>query len=311
MPSPKWERPLAAALRRARHHPGVVGVDYGFVYKDGVRLKTLGIRFHVGLKMPLNELPPEHVLPEKMEGYRCDVVEARYSLHASPRAVCDPLQLGVSVGNLQRGTTGTMGLWARDLLTGATGIISNWHVLCGSPEAKAGEPISQPGPMHLGTQPGRVAAVLERWSNLDTGCDAALALLSPGITANQSLFESPLTVSGVEKPRVGMKVVKYGAISFLTHGMVDGIGGAFQIDYSSYGDTTRWIDGLRIVVDPEIPEDEISLGGDSGAAWVSTTTGKAVALHFAGEDGLGPTAEYALAQPLDRVLKLLDADLAQ
>jgi hypothetical protein len=310
MTTPRYARPLTLALRLARTRPGVVGVDFGFVYKRHVRLRTLGIRFHVGRKVQVADLNPDHVLPRAIDAFRCDVLEARYSLHASPRGPCDPLQPGVSVGNLEQATTGTMGLCVRDQHAGALGFVSNWHVLCGSPAAKAGQSISQPGPLHLGTGAPRVVGVLERWAPLDLGCDAALALLAAGVAANQVLFENQLTVTGLEPPRTGMKVVKYGATSLLTHGMVDGVSGAYEMDYSGYGDTKRWIDGLRIVADPDTPESEISLAGDSGAVWVSPVTGKAVALHFAGEDGLGPTAEYALAQPLHRVLELLDADPA-
>jgi hypothetical protein len=152
-------------------------------------------------------------------------------------------------------------------------------------------------------------ATLERWVPLDTGCDAALALLDAGIAVRQTLFDSQIVIRGTEKPRLGMRVVKYGAVSALTHGMIDGIGGAYQVDYSAYGDTIRWIDGLRVVVDPDAPQAEISLAGDSGAVWVNPSNGKAVALHFAGEDGLGPTSDYALGQPLPRVLELLDAKI--
>ncbi len=122
---------------------------------------------------------------------------------------------------------------------------------------------------------------------------------------NQKLFDQKDVIQGVESPMVGMKVMKYGINSRLTHGMVDGIGGSFELDYSDYGDQKRWIDGIRIVVDPDLPESEISLSGDSGSVWINRATSKAVALHFAGEDGLGPTAEYALAQSMPRVFSLL------
>jgi hypothetical protein len=302
----QWSHVLNKALRMGRARHGVVGVDYGFVYKSGVRLKKLGIRFHVSAKLPLNALPPEQVLPEELGDHRCDVVEARYALQGNPRAQCDPLQPGVSIGNVPHVKTGTLGMVVKDKLRGSLGLLSNWHVLCGSPQARAGDSISQPGLDFAGTEPARVVATLERWVGLDAGCDAALALLNSGIGVSDSLFENSLTILGVEMPNNGMKVVKYGARSQFTHGMVDGNGGAYEVDYSSYGDQKRWIDGIRIVIDPDEPENEISLAGDSGAVWVNPINGKAVALHFGGEDGLGPTAEFALAQPLPRVLALLD-----
>jgi hypothetical protein len=153
-----------------------------------------------------------------------------------------------------------------------------------------------------------MVATLERWINLDAGCDAALALLAAGASGAARLFGSDISIMGTEMPRPGLRVVKFGAVSLLTHGVIDGVGGAYAMDYSQYGDTIRWIDGLRIAVDPAAPEPEISLAGDSGAVWVNPETSKAVALHFGGEDGLGPTAEYALAQPLRRLLELLDVD---
>jgi hypothetical protein len=306
----KWQKHLPVARRMARRRAGVVGVDYGVVYKGNAPLKTRGIRFHVARKRPLDELPPEHVIPSRMADLRCDVVEACYSLQGNPRAVCDPIQPGVSVGNLQHATTGTMGLAVRDRQSQMNGMLSNWHVLCGSRDAKAGEQISQPGPLHLGTQPARVAAVLERWLQLDLGCDAALALLAPGIVTNQSLFDSRIAVTGIESPRVGMRLEKFGAVSLLTHGIIDGVEGSYQVDYAEYGDQSRWMDGFRIVADSSQPESDVSLAGDSGAVWIDRDTRKAVALHFAGEDGLGPTANYALAQPILRILTLLDVDLA-
>lgn len=305
----KWEKAVLSALRIARSRPGVLGVDFGFVYKGGTRLSSRGVRFHVGEKVPLSELPPDDILPTAVNEVRSDVLEVKYSLHASARGVCDPIQPGVSIGNLSRTTTGTMGLQVTDRHTGRGAFISNWHVLCGSPAAKSGEQISQPGPLHLGSQAARVVGSLERWVPLDAGCDAALALVEPGIAVRQTIFDSQITISGTETPRLGLKLIKYGAVSSLTHGMIDGIGGAYQVDYSAYGDTNRWIDGLRVVVDPDSTQDEISLAGDSGAVWVNPSNGKAVALHFAGEDGLGSTSEYALAQPLQRVLKLLDAQI--
>jgi hypothetical protein len=301
----KWEVALAKALRMARSLEGVVGVDYGFVYKNGERLKTRGIRFHVPTKLPLEELPAKDVTPKKLDNIRCDVVEASYVLHGNPKAECNPMRPGISVGNLTRNKTGTLGMFVTDTVNNRRALLSNWHVLCGSPAAAAGDDVCQPGPHHAGTMTARVAGKLERWANLDTGCDAAIALLVDGVAVDQTVFDQLNAIQGIEAPTVGMKVIKYGAVSHLTHGMVDGVGGSYEMDYSNYGDTKRWIDGIRIVVDPDSPEAEISLAGDSGSAWINPKTNKAVALHFAGEDGLGPTAEYALAQPLVRVFSIL------
>ena len=184
----RWKTAVAAALRLARNRSGVLGVDFGFVYKDGARLSSRGVRFHVAEKLPLTKLPPEEILPAKVNDVRSDVVEANYSLHGSARDVCNPIQPGVSIGNLQRlEASGTLGLQVTDNHTGGAAVLSNWHVLCGSPEAKSGEPICQPSSLDKGNHPARIVATLERWARLDVGCDAALALLDAGISVRQSV----------------------------------------------------------------------------------------------------------------------------
>lgn len=70
------------------------------------------------------------------------------------------------------------------------------------------------------------------------------------------------------------------------------------------------MDGIRLRRDPDYPETEISLAGDFGAVWVNAETGRAVGLHFGGEDSLGPSEEYALAHPIRRVLELLSIGVA-
>jgi hypothetical protein len=62
-------------------------------------------------------------------------------------------------------------------------------------------------------------ASLERWAPLDAGCDAALALHDAGIAVRQTLFDSEIVISGTEKPRLGMRIVKYGAVSALACGL--------------------------------------------------------------------------------------------
>jgi endonuclease G len=107
-----------------------------------------------------------------------------------------------------------------------------------------------------------------------------------------------------------MKLVKAGAFSGFTHAIVDGIEGSYEMNYSGYGDDKRWMDGIRLKRDPSFPEQEISIAGDSGSVWLNPTTGRAVALHFAGEDDMGPSEEYALAHPIRRVLDLLNIQLS-
>lgn len=303
----RWEKARSTILRFAQRYEGVGGVDYGYVYKNGIRTRRLGVRFHVRRKLALEEIAPTQVLPSSLHGLPCDVLQASYSLCGSPHDACDPIQPGISVGNFDQHSTGTLGLVVRDRLTGREAILSNWHVLCGSTKAVSGNLLVQPGPRHIGSRSPRVVARLERWLPLSTGLDAAIGLLEPGINWRQELFDSVVAVSGVTAPKAGMELKKFGSTSNLTHGVVDGMTGAYLINYSGYGDVARFMDGIILRGGGQPASQEISLEGDSGAVWVDGK-GRAVALLFAGEDGLGPTAEYSLAHPIEKVLNLLQVD---
>jgi hypothetical protein len=248
------------------------------------------------------------MLPREMTGIRCDVVEAHYSLAGSHRESCDPLELGVIIGSASKASGGTLGLLVWDKQRSRRAPVSNWHILCGSPSAAAGDDLTQPASPFLGTRPPSIVGHLERCIPLSVGLDAAIGLVDDGVAIRQAGLGSDQLIVGVVAPRLGMKVMKYGAMSGLRHAEVEGVEGAYEIDYSGYGDQKRWMDGIRLVQDTEIVEPEITLSGDSGSAWIEVKTGRAVALHFVGEDGLGPTAEYALTQPLPRVLELLDVE---
>ncbi|TXG87260.1 MAG: hypothetical protein E6R14_01695 [Thermomicrobiales bacterium] len=165
----------------------------------------------------------------------------------------------------------------------------------------------QPGPLHTGSRAPRGIARLERWLPLATGFDAAIGVLDPGLQWTHELFDTAINVVGVATPKQGMRLVKFGAMSGLTHGVIDGVDGAYVIDYSSCGDLARSMDGVMLRRDLRVTAPEISLAGDSGAVWVDEQ-GRAVAMLFAGEDGQGATAEYALAHPIERVFALLQVE---
>ncbi len=304
-----WEHALGRAKRLAATFPGVTGVDYGFRYKKEKRGRELCVRFHVARKLTLKALGTAEKLPRAIDGFPCDVVQAAYQPHASPRGLSDPLRPGVSIGNVARRSTGTLGALVRDGRSGQVGLLSNWHVFCASVDCQPGEEISQPGPLHLGANPARPVGRLERWLGLNSGCDAAFAILGEKIAEDPAVFDLGIVIRGIEEPVHGMHLVKAGAASGTTRAIVDGVEGAFEMDYSPFGDQTRWMDGIRLVQDPQNPSEEVSLGGDSGAVWINPETQCAVALHFGGEDGLGPLADYAVAHPISKVARLLDVSV--
>jgi hypothetical protein len=305
-----WAEKLLKAKRLWRRYPNLVGVDYGFACKKGELLRKLAIRFHVRQKRDLAELSPTEVLPSSLDGLRCDVLEASYSLHATPHQECTPLQPGLSVGNLETGETGSLGMFTKIADQPGTYILSNWHVLAGGTSAQKGDRICQPGPGDAGNHPARVVAQLSKWTDLATGIDAAIAFVDPNFATSEQLFNSTVKIADWEDPTHNMKVVKAGAFSGFTHAIVDGVEGAFEMNYTNFGDQKRWMDGIRLRRDPDFPETEVSIAGDSGAVWVNAETGRAIALHFGGEDDLGPSEDYALAHPIRRVFALLSIEMS-
>lgn len=307
-PKKKVGQAVSHAKRIARRFEGITGVDYGYIYKDGKRTSKQGVRFHVAAKRPLDSLKPAETLPDNIHELECDIIESVYKPHGTaPAATAGELMPGLSIGNLPRRRTGTLGLMVTDAAGGTRCLLSNWHVLAGAPDCAVGDAIIQPGPGSLGvSDPANQVAELLRWTNLAHGCDAAIARIKDGAQISNMVASAGVALRGTQAPSLGMKLAKVGMASGLTQALVDGVNGSYPIDYSNYGDTTRWMDGIHLVHDPSDSNDEITLDGDSGSIWFQPDTGHVVALNFAGEDDLGPLAEYALGHDISQVTTLLN-----
>lgn len=288
---------------------GVTAVDLGFKWSQGLMTGKLSLRVHVAQKRPVAELSEAELFPEEVDGIPVDVIEAEYGLQllpggaqleAAPAARThryDPVPLGVSVGN-PRITAGTLGAKVYDATTLQPMVLSNWHILVGSPTAVPGEPIWQPGPLDGGGSADTFASL----SRFVLGPhDAAVAGLN---NTRQVLTE---TVEGdaledVTGPQLGMLVWKSGRTTERTTGFIDGVQMATSVNYGAAG--VRLMQQVfRVVPRPGAGNVEVSMGGDSGAIWVDEASGKGVGLHFAGEIGNAP--EHALAHELQPVLTLL------
>lgn len=302
---------MSIAKRLAAKTPGIVGVDYGFVTKRSLLTGDLGIRFHVIDKQPATTVPEEHQLPKSILGIRCDVIEARYDTHSEVRrARTDPLCPGISVGSVKSGSTGTLGAIVLDRVSKAPGILSNWHVLGGFKGAQRGDEICQPGLQHAVGQPP-IIAKLERMTQLEHALDAAFALLKDADMSRftKTALDLPTFPRAAVEPALGMKVIKSSVTTDVTPGVIDGHVGSYQANYERYGLGIVWLDGFRVVPDPDDFREEISMSGDSGAVWVlKNAPDQAVGLHFAGEPRSEPNAEYALVHPMSSVLEKLDIE---
>lgn len=312
--------------------PGVTAVDVGFKIKDDQITSTLALRVHVERKIPVEELEPHQLFnvsegdatskkkPKKAGGFPIDVIEADYApahmIVVDPedavavneaidrRGFVSPLLGGISCGNA-RVTAGTLACIVFDRQDCSPQILSNWHVLAGSQSAIVGEEIWQPGRIDGGNS-SRTVATLNRF-RLDRDMDAAIAKLN-GSRAHVRDIIGLQPVAGMEPPQLGMDVVKSGRTTGNTEGIIDGVSLSTAINYRGSTGVQQFRDQIHIVPRPPWPavDYEVSMGGDSGSVWINEATGKAVGLHFAGETNSSPTAENAIANPIERVAEALD-----
>ncbi|KAB0498258.1 chymotrypsin family serine protease [Pseudomonas lini] len=286
---------IASAL--ARSYPASIGVDYGYVYKKGKRLKKFGIRFHVPNKISLDRLLKDHVLPKNINGVRCDVIERIYYPHNNSYDVLNPLISGALIGNLFRQTAGTLGFFARDNL-GRIGLVSNWHVLEGS-LAWGKETIQQP-------RSARDVATTVSMLEPVTGYDFGFAVLNGGISCSSEILNLGFSIVGVEQPRAGIPVVKYGAATKETHGIIEAYPSKdLPMVYPSLNNQTYFLKAFCITPVPG-GEQRISDQGDSGSVWINPATHNVVGLHVG---GLKDQPEVAVAHSIVDILDKLGLEL--
>lgn len=317
-PPPTSEQLDAAyqkAVKAYAHRANVTGVDIGFRYKDQKRLDSFGVRIHVKEKIAESALEEADLLPQEIDGVPVDVIQAVYKPHAetaraepesiSRKTRLDPIQPGISVSH-PNVSSGTLGAIVYDRASGHRAILSNWHILVGSANAKPGDAVVQPGRKHGGRAPADRIGSLERFL-LDIHGDAAVAILNGARSLDASQVDSQVEVSDSRKVNPGEVLEKSGATTAVTRGRVDGVG-QYTLDYSV---GTRTIAGFKVTAEKDGNPDklEISSGGDSGALWYSREDMKGVGLHFAGETDSNPSEEHALACHLPDVLEQLNVSL--
>lgn len=196
-----------------------------------------------------------------------------------------PLVSGSKIVNGRTGSPGTLGFIA----VGPGDerfLVSCYHVL--GRNRGASEPPGDGEPIWL---PGRELTsemiALTSLALMNSRFDVAAAPLLPGIpTAPEIRTLGP--IRGVAPAVEGMRVLKFGAETGLTAGVI------------SYAGETL----IEIEADPDAEEEYLLCDhGDSGALWVSSA-GDVVAMHFQGRDG-----NRAFARPVPLVLATLGLTL--
>lgn len=296
--------------------PNVSFIDIGLRIKEREKrlIDELAVRVHLRRKSrgPAFEAYaatyPDRIVDEDKLGFAVDIIEGDYRLQQWPAPpprgrVFDPLRGGISISNEWSFGYGTLGGIVVDRDTGKRMILSNSHVLAGSPYVQPGLRIFQPGYGDGGRLQHTVARFTRDSMNVDI--DAAVAELTDDRAVNNNQFELE-GVMGLGDPRPDMRVIKSGRGSKITRGIItsSGFGGVAKI---AYGGFTRVVHHVFHIF--KVPDsDQVSTGGDSGSWWIEEGTNKVVGLHFAGNSFYEPQ-EYGLAIAMANVLNALNVDL--
>jgi hypothetical protein len=194
-----------------------------------------------------------------------------------------PLVSGIRIANAITESPGTLGCIGLDD-DDRPWIVSCAHVLGRSRRSTdiAGnlEPILQ-STLDLG---GGIVA-LTRIDKMNSLLDYGAALITPNVGVSTSVLQLAGPIERTAAAVAGMRVVKSGAQTGVTIGIV-----------------TDVTDSLITITSPPIVPDDYVLSdrGDSGAIWLDYETGRAIGLHFSGRDG-----NTAFARPLGSVLGAL------
>ena len=302
---------------------GVTSVGVGY-YKE---TDELCIQYTVEKKVPTESLKeegltelPDHILDEKGNKVRVQVIERRYKPHVEifdetapeyasfrgRRSRQDSVRPGISVAH-EHSTAGTLGAIVYDRQTGQPYILSNWHVLQNG-RGKIGDRILQPGPEDAGTRRDVVGRLVR--SHIGLAGDCAISSIE-GRGFDRTIWELGIVPQPVVgRVELGDRVIKSGRTTGVTRGIVSKVGGAYRIGYSD--GVIKTVGGFEIKPDPKYPAPggEISMGGDSGSVWMIAEEGEnrgvVVGLHFAGETDPAPHAEHALACNIHSVIGKLD-----
>lgn len=306
------------------HNISSVGI--GYKRKDGKPTKEISIQFTVARKAAPEMLEslntteiPATIVVDGVE-VPTDVIQRTYEPSAKivteaaapPRkSRIDPIVPGVSVANTKV-SAGTIGAFVFDRQDGTPYILSNWHVLHGG-QGAIGDTIVQPGPHDDNRiSLNRVGKLIR--SHLGAAGDCAIASIEDR-SFEESILELGIKLEQLGEPELGDKLIKSGRTTGVTHGIVTRVNTIAKIDYG-LGVGEQSVGGFEIGPDEDnLPGDgEISMGGDSGSAWVlKASNGKPTkvmaGLHFAGE-GAGDPNEHAIACYAKSVFEKLEISLA-
>ena len=216
-----------------------------------------------------------------------------------------PLRPGISIAHVDV-TAGTLGAFVHK--DGVVHALSNYHVLSGSPQAKVGDVIVQPGPADGGRAPrdrvGTLAARVDLSAERDATVDCAIALLDD----QEVDLEYPVgRITATAVALGGEEVAKIGRTTSVTRGHVT----AIELDnvVVGYGEELGEISFDNQIEVESTAGGPFSRGGDSGSL-VYREDGVALGLLFAGSESGGQNGTgLTYINPIDAVLDALGVTL--
>lgn len=238
----------------------------------------------------------ERFLPEVLEDTPVIVEEVGEIRALEYTGVFTPVPAGVSVGNINECSAGTIGAVVKK--DGIDYWLSNNHVLARENHAALGEDIVQPGrydsvPQCDSAYPNAVADLSQfaklRWGYFGSNkIDAAIAQIRGGVAHSCATACGYTPSSTPATAALDLAVKKCGRTTELTTGQVTGINVTVYVSYSG-GRLARFVNQIQF--------GNISSPGDSGSLIVTEAGNNPVALLFAG------SATTTIGNPISEVTK--------
>jgi hypothetical protein len=195
-----------------------------------------------------------------------------------------PLSGGIEIYVPRVDEVGTLGFLARDEAANEDWwLVSCYHVLVGGPSTV---PVPDEGVL----QPASAAspAAFVDALRAESSLDCATARIRPPMPVTPAILG--IGIIGVPaEPEIGMRVIKSGAASGVTEGIIEEISGNDVIIAGPPGFDANY---------------ELSLPGDSGSIWLSQKDHSPVALHIRKGEGPRKTAAAKRIIPILQTLRL-------
>ncbi len=288
---------------------GVSDIEFGIKHRGGKLTNEYSLRFKVKEKKSPDQLDTEDIIPVMIGTFRTDVLSDQISLHegiinentpdtdqkqirvADKNSIVRPLLGGIQIqSGIFRDTDNywaTVGFFYpyNNLILGFT----NYHALYADlkPKLVNDEYIGRlPVFQNFNDTENRIGVAFNLYNQF---LDYATFILDKPIVQTQSINGIKGQLVSYIYPQINMPLVKSGAGTGITYGIIDGRSCLNRSEISIHLDTRY-----------HHPDDSVSTGGDSGSLWIfndGINILKPVALHYGG----GETKQWAKAKSISSI----------